>query len=285
MFLTCVLAIVSVAVGAAVGASHSTSSRYLRPIRAAGLGSGCLAVFAQLMPEAAEDLGLLAIVPFAVALFASTGIERAFMHGAHEPHGHAHGEGVRGSRAAIELGFLALATHQLVEGVAMGALQVGSGNGKLGVVVALSAHTIPLVAVFTLAISRVVSRRAALVRAALLGLAGVVGVVASGLPQAAGLVASYEGWIHGAIAGLLLHAILHAGSLGDHEHKDRSWTWGERVAAAGGALLVVAGVVVTHGLHALEAPIVWVVVALSIGLSVVAHRAFPHGDHLRSIAL
>lgn len=277
MSLALLLAVLSVLLGAAVGLSRAASTRLLGPIRAAGLGAGTLAVFAQLLPEAAHDLGFFAIVPFGVALFASAGFERwmgrpAIPGGdtpAHGPH------------ATLELGLAALAIHQLIEGVALGA--VGSGHhgaSAAAVAFAISAHTVPLVAMFTLAMVASVGRGGALARSFALLLASVAGVGMAAVPAAAAAVEASHGVAHAAVAGLLLHALLHAAApLSAAPAVSSPLLNG--VAAAAGAALVLAGIVLGESHHTLESPTTWAVLGLAVVLTLVVHKAWPHGPRLR----
>ncbi|NUP05758.1 MAG: hypothetical protein HOW73_06835 [Polyangiaceae bacterium] len=300
MLLTCVVAIVAVTLGAALGASRTAAERLLGPIRAAGLGSGALAVFGQLLPEAAHDLGFFSIVPFAVTLFGSAVLERILA----RPTALASNQAPKAARATFELGLIALGIHQLVEGVALGAIGVDSHHpAGISVALAISAHTVPLVAMFTLVISKTTGRAGALSRASVLLVASVAGVLASGLPRAAQAVESSHGWIHAGVAGLLLHAILHAagpmrlhghghGDGHDHGHDhdhgdglDRGWGIPETGAAVAGAGLVLLGIVAAGTQDALRSSTTWVVLALALMLSALVHRAWPHTAHMRALGL
>ncbi|MBK6518414.1 MAG: hypothetical protein IPG04_30855 [Polyangiaceae bacterium] len=278
MLLALLLAVLSVVLGAAVGVSRVASTRLIGPIRAAGLGAGVLAVFGQLLPEAAHDVGFFALVPFGLALFGSAAFERWVLRpaipGDAPP---------RGPRATLELGLIALAVHQLFEGVALGA--VGSGHHgatTAAVAFAISAHTVPLVAMFTLAMARSVGPKGALGRVGVLLAASVTGVGLASIPAAAALVETSHGVVHAAVAGLLLHALLHAAAPLSAVGVAGSPV-GNSIAAALGAVLVVIGIVLGDGHHALESSTTWLVLGLALVLTVVVHRAWPHGARLRPV--
>lgn len=293
MFLVSLLAMLGVLLGAAVGTSHAASARLLGPIRAAGLGSGILAVFGQLLPEAAHDLGLLALVPFGLALLATNLLERALAapRSSREP---AADPGTSGTRTSLELGLIALGVHQLVEGIALGTLVQAPAQaehavpvfGRLGVVVGLVAHTVPIVAVLTLALRRTMSMGATLRRVGLLALVSAAGVLLSRLPVADALVQTAGGWIHAAVAGLLLHAVIHAASpLATRSASAPAvrGSWFKTSDAIGfvvGAVLVILGIAAAGALEeTLASRSTWLVVALGVAVALIAHRAWPHAAH------
>ena len=78
----------------------------------------------------------------------------------------------------------------------------------LDVIVALIAHTVPLVAVVTLAYRSEYDGTAALKRAAGLAATSAVGVIGSfAVPSAA--LSSFAGWIGALVSGVLLHVVTH----------------------------------------------------------------------------
>jgi hypothetical protein len=297
VYVVLVLMVAAIALGSAVGLSERVSRRFLGPIRAAGLGSGCLAVFGQLLPEAAEHMGVLALVPFALSLFGSTGVERLVLaRDASLDRGAANA-----TRASLELGVVGLAIHQLIEGVALGAWRTaherlepdagGAFGAGAGVLVAIAAHTVPIVAVLTLALSAVMGPRRAVSRVVLLVAASVVGVVLSGVPSAASFFVHHEGWLHALVAGLLLHAVLHAAVSTDHGHhhpgasrfRELLTRTPELLGLAAGSAIVIAGIVVSEAPIDLRSGSMWVVLGIAVVMAIVLHRAMPHG--VRSVAI
>lgn len=311
MLLTCLLAMTAVVLGAVLGIGRS-SPRSLSMIRTAGLGSGCLAVFGQLLPEAVADLGYVSLVPFTLALGASTFIERAFVH---RDHGHRHGrddagEGdperaseraggaisatlvAAGARASIELGFAALAAHQLVEGLALGAIVLESpgGRARIGLALALAAHTVPIVAMLALALRSTIGLAPTLLRLGGLAVVSVAGVASAALPLSKELLLPHEGWVHAAVAGLLLHAVLHAAappSLGHAAEMARVRDYAVRAldvfGFVFGAALVGTSVIATGTVELFRSAATWVVLVLSIGVAVVVNRAWPHVTPARAV--
>lgn len=303
MLLTSVLAILAVVLGGALGVSRSASQHLLSVIRTAGLGSGCFAVFGQLLPEATEDLGVLALVPFALALLASTGAERLLMTSSHWGHDRPKADDIAaalsdgavrvaaGARTSLEIGLVALAAHQIVEGVALGALTLpnahNSAASRMGMVVALSAHTIPIVAMLALAFRAAVGLYPTLARVGALALVSGVGVLVAGLPRASDLLAAQSGWIHAVVAGLLLHAVLHAASpqLGHVAPGPSSPRVLQAVGFFAGAALVVVGIVASDSMAGFQSLSTWVVVVLAGALAVLMNRAWPHAARLGALSL
>lgn len=283
MWVALAIAVFGVLVGVALGMRPSNAPAWIDPLRAAGLGSGLLAVFIQLMPEAAEDLGFLALVPFALAVLFASGVERLFFRrvGAHDETAHAHAHDVD-ARANLELGFLALVMHQFVEGVALGAIESeahGALAERAGVLFALALHTIPVVAVFALAAKQVMGVRAALLRGAMLLAASSSGVLLSSSSAVLGFVSESEGWVHGAVAGLLLHAILHV-SADVHGMASTPRTSAPlRYLAFGVGASFVLVALLAKGQEALASWRGWVVVLVSGALAFLVHRATPHNHH------
>lgn len=309
MLLTCLLAMTAVVLGAVLGLGRG-SPRSLSMIRAAGLGSGCLAVFGQLLPEAAADLGYVSLVPFALALGASTFIERAFIHrGRGHDHGPAHrdegehgeaNEGAAisatlvaaGARASLELGFAALAAHQLVEGLALGAVVLESPGGaaRIGLALALAAHTVPIVAMLALALRSTIGLGPTLMRLGGLVVISALGVASAALPLSRELLLPHEGWVHAAVAGLLLHAVLHAASppaLGHATEVARGRDYAVRALDAFGfvlgAALVTTSMIATGAIGLFQSVATWVVLVLSVAVALVIHRAWPHATSVRAV--
>lgn len=285
MWVALAIAVFGVLVGVALGMRPSNAPAWIDPLRAAGLGSGLLAVFLQLMPEAAEDLGFLALVPFALAVLFASGVERLLFRrvGPQDEAAHAHAHEVD-ARANLELGFVALILHQFVEGVALGAIESdahGAVTERAGVLFALAAHTVPVVAVFALAAKQVMGVPASLARGALLLSASAAGVLLSSSATVLGFVSESEGWVHGAVAGLLLHAILHVSAdIHGLGAAPRTGAILRYAAFVGGASLVLVALLAKEhsGLDSWRG---WAVVIVSAALALVVHRATPHNHHKR----
>jgi uncharacterized protein len=164
-------------------------------------------VFAQLLPESLAEIGLPALLVFAVALAIPTTLERL----AHRRHGadHDRGEHADDHTAGLELGYLGLLLHSFGDGIAVGALSdPATGRYPLGLTLSIAAHTVPVTALFVVTFAGHRGRRSALIRAACLGGAVVAGVVTAGATPA-WAERPFEPWVTAAVAGFLLHVIAH----------------------------------------------------------------------------
>ena len=113
-------------------------------------------------------------------------------------------------RLALEAGFIGLLVHHVGDGLGIGAYAALPGGvlAHLDVIVALIAHTVPLVAVVTLAYRGEYGLPVALRRVAALAAASALGVGASfAVPGPA--LASAAAWIGALVSGVLLHVVTH----------------------------------------------------------------------------
>ena len=114
------------------------------------------------------------------------------------------------TRLALEAGFIGLVVHHVGDGLGIGAYAALPGGvlAHLDVILALIAHTVPLVAVVTLAYRSEYGLSIALRRAFVLALASALGVAVSfALPAAA--LAAATAWIGALVSGVLLHIVTH----------------------------------------------------------------------------
>jgi hypothetical protein len=113
-------------------------------------------------------------------------------------------------RLALEAGFIGLLVHHVGDGLGIGTYAALPGGvlAHLDVILALIAHTVPLVAVVTLAYRGEYGLAVALRRVAALAAASAVGVGASfAVPGPA--LASASAWIGALVSGVLLHVVTH----------------------------------------------------------------------------
>ncbi len=198
MIWAALFALVFVALGGAIGLSRAKLA-WFSIIRVIGLGAGCFAVFAQLLPEAAHEAGYWALLPFAITLLGSVLLELTVRTKARAV-----------PTLSIDLGFLALLVHQALEGVALGALAATIAPLSLAILmmVSLTLHTVPIVAAFTFAIRELSGRLAAMWRVVVLAAVGAVGALLSSTTDPHSLH-GFGGLVHAGVAGLLLHAVTH----------------------------------------------------------------------------
>lgn len=113
-------------------------------------------------------------------------------------------------RLALEAGFIGLLVHHVGDGLGIGAYAALPGGvlGHLDVILALIAHTVPLVAVVMLAYRGEYGLTVALRRVAALAAASALGVsVSFAVPGPA--LASAAAWIGALVSGVLLHVVTH----------------------------------------------------------------------------
>jgi hypothetical protein len=155
------------------------------------------------LPEALGELGAPALLLFAAASVAPawSNVVRELA-GASSSHGH--------GRAVLGAGYAGLLVHHVGDGLGLGAYSELPGGplAHADVLAALAVHTVPLVAVVTLAFRAQRGARAAVERALGLAVASVGGVMLSGSVPAA-FTQSLSAWIAAGVAGLLLHVVTH----------------------------------------------------------------------------
>lgn len=213
MLVPVAVAISSVAAGALLALLPATAARALGPVRTFALTASVTAVIVHLLPEALEAVGGFALVLFVCALLLPQAL-------------HSVGEWM-GRRASanspgrptmtLEIAYAGLLVHQLADGIGLGTYgdAAHTAHGAHGhhhvhadVLVAIAAHTVPVVAAVVLGMQAAYGRRVALIRAALLAAATCSGVLITGLvPNET--MAHASGWIAAAAAGLLLHVVTH----------------------------------------------------------------------------
>jgi hypothetical protein len=199
--LALVLATLAVALGAGFGLASGNRRRSIGVLRWVALVFAFAVVFGHLLPEAVHGIGFwLASAIFVAALAMPFLLERVFRGG---PAG-AHALG-------LELGFWGLIVHHLGDGLALGSVarvDEHLGGSHLDVLLALVAHTVPLVAVVAAAYAPSHGRAGTALRCAGFAVASAVGIfAASGVD--AETIEAFHTWISAAVSGLLLHVAAH----------------------------------------------------------------------------
>jgi len=185
----------SVALGAALGIGQRWAPRVTDPIRTFAVVAAALVVSLSLLPHALACEGIAGLLGAGLGYAAIPALERLglLLFRRADP------EAMR-----LELGYSGLLLHRFGDGVAMSV----DGHGY-GVLWALGAHEIPIVALVTLAFARR-GLWTALARAAALGVSSSLGYyLVSALPAATwhGL----HGWADAIAAGVLVHIVAHEG--------------------------------------------------------------------------
>lgn len=173
--------------------------RIATSIDAFALIASLAVVLGHLLPHAITAIGLLAFIPFFLALALPALLERAIEQGEHPAR---HG-------AALELSYLGLLFHQFGDGLGLGVFSSGPHEGHLhlDLMLGVGAHTVPIATLMTSAFLRERGARSAAFRAAGLILSGALGVtLARRIPGE--LLVQADPWISAAVGGLLLHIVM-----------------------------------------------------------------------------
>jgi hypothetical protein len=285
MLSAAVLAVLSVLLGAALGLLGRRATSALGLVQAAAVGAGGAAVFGMFLPESFAAMGVAALAPFALGLFAPGLVDRA----SHAAHG-------RGGVVSFEIGYAGLLVHQVADGVTLGAYTGPShaGHAHYEVLLSVAGHTVPVVAALVVGFAARSSTRTALVRAFGLATAVVVGIALAHADGAGAALAGHQGWVDAAAGGLVLHIVLHGLPLTEVRGARRIARHGAALLA--GVLVVVAalragGGHVHHGDESAHAdaqahdeaeshgphPAAWLAAAGLVLAAVVVQRRGHHG--------
>ncbi|HKO51185.1 MAG TPA: hypothetical protein VJV79_25925 [Polyangiaceae bacterium] len=200
MLFALLVAVLSVLLGAALSFVPSTSRAVLGYMRTFATLAAVAVVVTHLLPEALRELGPLSILLFLAGWFAPA---LAHFIGQRSTRG-------RAQHAVLEAGYWGLVVHHVADGIGLGTytrLPADQGS-HLDVIVALAAHTVPLIAVVSLAYRTTFGARSAVLRSLGLAAASVVGIGLSNL-AAASTIESFAPIIAAVAAGLLLHVVTH----------------------------------------------------------------------------
>ncbi|HEX2877633.1 MAG TPA: hypothetical protein VHP33_40570 [Polyangiaceae bacterium] len=204
MLLALLVAVLAVALGAALTAVSGARPTVLGLLRTFAATAAAAVVLTHLLPDALSGAGLWGALAFAVGLLGPL-----LLHPLTERLALRKSE-LSARRVALEAGFIGLLVHHVGDGLGIGAYAALPGGvlAHLDVILALIAHTVPLVAVVTLAYRGEYGLPVALRRVAALAVASAVGVGASfAVPGPA--LASAGAWIGALVSGVLLHVVTH----------------------------------------------------------------------------
>lgn len=224
MWIPVTIAVLSCAVGAALGLGGRRD--HTRVLATFAVVAALAIALGQLLPDALAGVGILALLVFAGAAVAPGLLEKgvARIMGRERSH-----------RLGLELGYWALFVHRVGDGIGLGIYggHEHAGHNHADILIAIAAHSVPLVAFMTLAFVRQDGPAAAIWRVAGLALASVIGIgVPAVVPHA--LFEAAEPWITAGVAGLLIHVVAH-----DWAPIRQPGGWRTRIAdllVAGGAL-------------------------------------------------
>lgn len=239
------IAVASIVGGAVLGLLPTRRSNILGPIRTFGLTASVAVVLLHLLPEVYQARGGLTLLAFVAALALPTAF-RPLMRvlSARDP------DESDAEWVTLRLTYLGLFVHSVADGAALSAYSghMHQGDAHYDVLVALSAHTVPVVAVMTLTFRDFRGLRLALYGALGLALASSLGVIGAGLvPRET--VHGASAWVGAVVAGLLLHVVTH--DLGGHAPRMKVERATDLVAAlAGIGVGLLSGGAQSHLAHA-----------------------------------
>jgi hypothetical protein len=191
----------SVLLGAGLGVWQRFAPQVTEPIRTFAVVAAALVVSLSLLPHALASEGLAGLLAATAGYLAIPALERLGMGLFRRMDPHA---------LRLELGYAGLLLHRFGDGVAMSV----EGHGH-GVLWALGAHEVPIVALVTLAFGPR-GLRVALLRATALGVSSSLGYfIMHALPAESWH--ALHGWADAAAAGVLVHIVAHEG-LRMHAH-------------------------------------------------------------------
>jgi uncharacterized protein len=236
--LPLLLSVASVGIGALIGLAPGVRARsWTGPARTFAFVAALALALGELLPEALAAGGLATVLVFALGWGLPMVLER---------HSRRAGHGGRSavSRWGLEAGYVGLLVHKLGDGLALGAAMApGFGGSRLSLAAAMAAHSIPVAALVAVAYQNRDGLRAAVVRVAGLAAAMALGAAAVGV-LSAGPPPTWMPWISAAVAGTLMHIVVHGWRV------PSPTTWPARameVAAVAAGLLIVLMPWATHG--------------------------------------
>ncbi len=204
VLLALVVAVLAVALGAALTAVSGARPTVLGLLRTFAATAAAAVVLTHLLPDALSGAGLWGALAFVGGLLGPLALHSLTERLALRRHDSSP------VRLALEAGFIGLLVHHVGDGLGIGTYAALPGGvlAHLDVILALIAHTVPLVAVVTLAYRSEYGLRVALRRAAALAGASALGVgVSFAVPGPA--LAAAAAWIGALVSGVLLHVVTH----------------------------------------------------------------------------
>ena len=235
------ITLMSVVGGSALAFVPRGRDHWMGPVRTFALTAALSVVVLHLLPEALGDVGAAAIFVFLLGLLVPEALGKLGTTLWRLSHPSAKDEGRKeSSHLALEAGYVGLLLHRVGDGMGLGAFtgEMHASAASGGVIAAMAAHAVPVVAIVVLTFDSVRGRDSALKRAAGLGLASIFGVLlAHGLPGATFVEASP--WISAFVGGMLLHVVTH--DLGVQLPRDRRERWIDFAAGGAGILVSFVG--------------------------------------------
>lgn len=229
MGVAILISLASVVLGTALALAPRQKPAVLGTIRTFALTAALGVVALHLLPEALATLGWPSAVAFGAGLIAPGLLERAARWIGRLRMG---AEPSARRSIALEAAYYGLLVHRLGDGFGLGAFttELHAGHAHEDVIIALAAHTVPVVAMVVLVFDSVQGRSSAVLRAVGLAAASVAGVLIAAWWPTRNAPAS-TAWIAAIVAGLLLHVVTH-----DLAAQAPTSAWARSVDLVAGAL-------------------------------------------------
>jgi hypothetical protein len=205
--LAVTIAMASIAVGAVLGLLPGSAPRAAGPFQTFAMVMAVAVVLGQLLPESLAAIGVSAL--FACALgFAIPRVAERLATRLRAP-ACTHDDAMC-TDLGLELGYIGLVLHHVGDGVGLGLYSgpLHHGHAHYDVLIAFAGHTVPVIALVTLAFKTHRGAVSAALRALGMALSTLVGVALANLLTPAQL-ASWEPWLTALVSGLLLHIVAH----------------------------------------------------------------------------
>lgn len=209
MLIALIIATASILGGSALALLPTRRRQVLGPIRTFGLTASVAVVLLHLLPEVYEARGGSALLAFIAALVAPSALRPLLRLVAHSTNDQ------NAEWVTLRITYAGLLAHSVADGVALAVYSghMHAGRAHYDVLLALSAHTIPVVAVMILTFRDFRGLRFALFGALGILMATSLGVLGAGLVSHE-TVHGASAWVGAVVAGLLLHVVTH--DLGGH---------------------------------------------------------------------
>lgn len=181
---------------------------WMGPIRTFALMAALSVVVLHLLPEALSKAGAWAILVFILGLLTPELLAKLGVLIWQARHDRPQGNSRRD--LALEASYFGLLLHRVGDGIGLGAftVELSENSARGGVIAALAAHAVPVVAIVVLTFDSVRGRGSALRRAAGLAAASIVGVfLAHSIP--AETFATASAWVSALVGGMLVHVVTH----------------------------------------------------------------------------
>lgn len=202
MALAVVVAIAATALGALLGLQKNVASR-AGAVQTFAVVASIVVVLGELLPESLSEIGLWALLAFGLGIAVPSIVDRV-------AHARARGGSKLGHAFGLEVGYLGLLVHKVGDGIGLGlfAGPMHDGHDHANVLLAIGVHSVPMTALVVLVFRSRKGVAMALVRAAGIAAAMLLGIFVPWYAEG-GTFAAISPFVTAATAGLLLHVLGH----------------------------------------------------------------------------